>query len=235
MSLSKKLILQVKSHPEIWQLSSRLYKNKIARARGWKAIATELGKDEEFLKKRWKNLKDAFRKELKRIIVKEIDQSQWQYFDVLAFITEEVLKGIVKGKSEMPDIEVTMEPINDDSDDPLTVKLEHTTEDVSNTSFAPSSSTTTVYDTSQNTDSNNKSVINSKIKNITKQLQTGNTDEELTGDADYLFLVSLLPTIRKLSYVQKLQFRGKINQWLLEAVAPDYCNDFDSKMNDDFS
>lgn len=40
----------------------------------------------------------------------------------------------------------------------------------------------------------------------------------MKGDADYMFLVSLLPTMRKLTDLQKLQFRGKVNQWLLDAL-----------------
>lgn len=37
-------------------------------------------------------------------------------------------------------------------------------------------------------------------------------------DPDYLYLMSLLPTLKQLTEIQKLQLRGKINEWLLEAL-----------------
>ena len=59
-----------------------------------------------------------------------------------------------------------------------------------------------------------------KIKLMEKRLNQSNEEENLRNDADYLFLRSILPSMKKLSEYQKLRFRGKINDWLLEALTP---------------
>ncbi|XP_023945537.1 uncharacterized protein LOC112051220 [Bicyclus anynana] len=213
---SKLVIHHVKSHPELWDSTDKLNKNKRAKQRAWKEISAAIGgaNDTNKLKKRWKNLKDAFRKELKRIISNEIDTSSWQYFEDLSFLTEVIMKGIgtrVRYQTEGDDSNMNEAIEDDDSNDPLIVKTELMDPEPS-TSMECSS----FIDSSQANDDTANSTDNNEVK-ISNKIKS--SDEY---DADYMFLVSLLPTMRKLSNVQKLQFRGKVNQWLLEAVSTGY-------------
>jgi hypothetical protein len=51
-----------------------------------------------------------------------------------------------------------------------------------------------------------------------KRLSDSEANENLKNDEDYLFLMSILPSMKKLTDLQKLRFWGKINDWLLEAI-----------------
>lgn len=59
-----------------------------------------------------------------------------------------------------------------------------------------------------------------KMRLLEKTLDQSSEEESLRNDVDYLFLRSILPSMKKLTEYQKLCFRGKINDWLLEALAP---------------
>ena len=51
-----------------------------------------------------------------------------------------------------------------------------------------------------------------------KRLKETENDQKLHNDEDFLFLRSILPSMKKLTELQKLEFRGKINQWLYETT-----------------
>ena len=51
-----------------------------------------------------------------------------------------------------------------------------------------------------------------------KRLKETENDQKLHNDEDFFFLRSILPLMKKLTELQKLEFRGKINQWLYEAT-----------------
>ncbi|CAH2240831.1 uncharacterized protein LOC120624438 [Pararge aegeria] len=216
-----KLIQLVKERPAIWQVSDKRYKDKSARERAWKEIAKEIGKDDLMIRKRWKNLKDAFRKELKRVLVQDIEASSWQHFEQLSFITEAILKGI---RNKDINALSTEETADGDSDDPLSVKTEIPEAEPS-TSMDGNSTLEISY-------ANDDSMSHLANRNL-NVMQHNNKRKALEDeyDADYMFLVSLLPTMRQLSEIQKLQFRGKVNQWLLEAVSQDYNQPYKRKLD----
>ncbi|KAJ6638751.1 hypothetical protein Bhyg_11489 [Pseudolycoriella hygida] len=56
----EQLIMEVESHCILYDKSNpdHKYKNKIQNV--WKEISYVLGEDEEFLKKKWRNLRDTF-------------------------------------------------------------------------------------------------------------------------------------------------------------------------------
>lgn len=74
---------------------------------------------------------------------------------------------------------------------------------------------------------NNKRDEHEKLDTILKRVnQTKNLFlkkmkalETRNNDPNYMFLLSLLPAMNQLSEVQTLQLKGKINNWLLEALA----------------
>lgn len=55
-----------------------------------------------------------------------------------------------------------------------------------------------------------------KLYLMEKRLNESSVNEELKKDEEYMFLMSTLPTVKKLTDLQKLRFRGKINEWLLK-------------------
>ncbi|XP_038215937.1 transcription factor Adf-1-like [Zerene cesonia] len=199
------ILAKVKEHPELWLPTHKFYKYKTHQVKAWEQIASELNLEEKLLKTRWKYLKDHYRKEMKKIMAKDIERSRWHYFDQLSFLTEELLS---EGKRKM-----YREPSENDSDpEPLKKVIKTLPE--------PSSST-----------SDPSLFMISKLNEITDKIDShSGSTEDLKNDPDYMFLMSVLPTVRNLSDVQKFVFRGKINEWLLEALTQnEYSEQYEAK------
>ncbi|XP_045490871.1 transcription factor Adf-1-like [Colias croceus] len=199
----EEILAKVKQHPELWLPTHKFYKFKSHQIKAWEQIATELNIEEKLLKTRWKYLKDHYRKEMKKIVAKDLEKSRWHYFDQLSFLTEELLS---EGKRK-----IYKEPPETDSDqEPPKKKILP----------EPSSST-----------ADPSLFMISKLKEITDKIDSqSGSSEDLKNDPDYMFLMSVLPTVRNLSDVQKFVFRGKINEWLLEALTQnEYSEQYEPK------
>lgn len=84
-----------------------------------------------------------------------------------------------------------------------------------------------------NPDSGKLNLILNRLHAMEEVMETRSqsTDDGSKNDTDYLFLLSLLPIMKRLTEIQKLQFRGKINDWLLEIVTQnEFSERFDYKM-----
>ncbi|XP_030752353.1 uncharacterized protein LOC115879597 [Sitophilus oryzae] len=58
-----------------------------------------------------------------------------------------------------------------------------------------------------------------KLQLMEKRLSDSQNEDSLNKDEDFLFLTSILLSMKKLTHIQKLQFRGKINDWLIETLS----------------
>ncbi|CAH1985488.1 unnamed protein product [Acanthoscelides obtectus] len=78
------LISEVHTRRPLWQDSHPLYKNKNAVDKLWQEVAKACNCNVTDAKNRWKNLKDHFRKEVKKIPIPRSGASvrpKWQYFE----------------------------------------------------------------------------------------------------------------------------------------------------------
>ncbi|CAG4913178.1 unnamed protein product [Colias eurytheme] len=201
----EEILAKVKQHPELWLPTHKYYKFKSHQIKAWEQIARELNIEEKLLKARWKYLKDHYRKEMKKIVAKDVEKSRWHYFDQLSFLTEELLS---EGKRK-----IYKEPPETDSDqEPPKKSIKMLPE--------PSSST-----------ADPSLFMISKLNEITDKIDSqSGSSEDVKNDPDYMFLMSVLPTVRNLSDVQKFVFRGKINEWLLEALTQnEYSEQYEPK------
>lgn len=94
----EEIILEVQGKLEMWLSRHPLYKSRATAKKTWNEIAVKLGLEEEMLKKRWKHLKDQYRKELKkqRISTSGAEApayftSSWQYFQLMSFMKDELI------------------------------------------------------------------------------------------------------------------------------------------------
>ncbi|KAF5280206.1 hypothetical protein FQR65_LT15030 [Abscondita terminalis] len=94
----EEIISEIQAKPEMWLSSHSLYKNRIVKAKVLRELASKLkieGKRD--FKKRWKHLKDQYRKELKKQPIcrsgAESDdwESTWQYFGIMSFVKDEIV------------------------------------------------------------------------------------------------------------------------------------------------
>ncbi|XP_050345465.1 uncharacterized protein LOC126770231 [Nymphalis io] len=208
------IILKVKAHPELWLCTHQYYRNRAVCSQTWKQITKELDADEWTVKKRWKHLKDQYRKELKKILSKRLAMSNWHYYNDLSFITDEVLTGRHGVNKNANSNNVASENESDSDEQPLLRKKNPQQEPINR---QPRSSDLV----KRGLNAKKKPLIMKQLKELKDLIQSKNKtmDDELRNDADYLFLISLLPTIRKLSDLQKLHFRGKVNEWLLQTLS----------------
>lgn len=96
------LIAAVQERPPLWLASHRQHKDKFVKAALWREVAAivmpsmSIEEATELLQKRWKSLRDKFRrlytaqKKAKKsgAGVEDIDSITWPYFDILAFLKD---------------------------------------------------------------------------------------------------------------------------------------------------
>ena len=174
------------------------------------------------LKKRWKHLKDQYRKELKKQPVSTSGAeapahftSSWQYFQLMSFMKDELIPAETVGnldnsENDMQDTRSLSSINQDDLDSEIQSSASHVTPTSSSSSSRKRTANTLREDMLD--------LEKKKILLIEKRLSESEIDRKLKTDEDYLFLMSILPTMKKLTDIQKLRFRGQINGWLLEAV-----------------
>lgn len=171
------------------------------------------------LKKKWKNLRDHYRKELKRCAVslsgemeEERYDSSWKYFNNMSFTKEELMP-------VTNEINIKQEP---DSEDDNSVSAE---EDSTETSVGCRQD----VDTEQTvtTESRKRAAhdlrqeyleIEKKKLKLLEYESTRRGTDELSKSQDYHFLMSLLPEIEKLPIANKFRLRNKFNDVLLEEL-----------------
>ncbi|XP_047517265.1 uncharacterized protein LOC125057543 [Pieris napi] len=77
-----KLIAAVQARECLWDKSYRGHRNRFKLERYWNEVAAEVGTTSLNCRKKWKNLKDQCRKEIK----KNQEESDWPHFEKLKFI-----------------------------------------------------------------------------------------------------------------------------------------------------
>lgn len=165
------------------------------------------------LKQRWKHLRDQYRKELKKAMEGNKEKVTWQYFKALSFFKGQILRERDGERA----IAAALEAESSDEEDEKGLEK------------------TSRLDKAKKRDSVKLNIILKRL-NQTKSLLEAKTkeNEARNADPDYMFLVSLLPSFKQLTEVQKLQLRGKINSWLLDALTvKEYVNVCDPDNDDD--
>lgn len=159
--------------------------------------------------------------------------SPWQYFNLMAFIKDEIVPSKTTGNLDTGN-ETRNQP-EENPDDPAPIHNDESSEDTemieaeqpSPAASNPSTDSRATEDSScsisskrkRNAASQREAMLvleNKKLQFMEARLKTSQELAELRNDEDYLYLMSILPSMRRLSPIQKLRFRGKINEWLIE-------------------
>ena len=91
----EQLIEAVRSFPCLWEVGSRDYKDSRARDNAWKCILERVGGSPKVCSKKWKNVRDKYVRELKKIKKKKKKKTgkegpppncSWVYFPLLSFL-----------------------------------------------------------------------------------------------------------------------------------------------------
>uniref|UniRef100_A0A8D2ZHI0 Transcription factor Adf-1-like n=1 Tax=Scophthalmus maximus TaxID=52904 RepID=A0A8D2ZHI0_SCOMX len=109
--MDDKLILAVFNYPELYNVTLPNYRCTESRANAWRNISMVLGLPSDECKRKWKNMRDRYLKEVRMEIKSkkqgEVVQSRWKYRQLMNFIAP--FTGSRSGVAEMCG--------NDDDDD----------------------------------------------------------------------------------------------------------------------
>ncbi|VVC86604.1 unnamed protein product [Leptidea sinapis] len=83
------LIKEVKARPCLWNRRDPNFRDRRENNSAWKEITRVMGDDERLLRMKWKNFRDLFVKEQKRVNVMSPEDytGKWRYFKHLWFVT----------------------------------------------------------------------------------------------------------------------------------------------------
>ncbi|KAI3362308.1 hypothetical protein L3Q82_012617 [Scortum barcoo] len=88
--MDDKLILAVFNYPELYNVTLPNYRCTESRASAWRSISIVLGLPSEECKRKWKNMRDRYLKEVRMEIKSkkqgEVVQSRWKYRQLMNFI-----------------------------------------------------------------------------------------------------------------------------------------------------
>ncbi|CAB3252851.1 unnamed protein product [Arctia plantaginis] len=249
LNITEKLIHEVQNRPILWDRYNDYHHNRVATDREWLNLSLVLNTHKDILKQKWKNLRDQFQRELRKIPTPDGDSAnsylanytgKWIYFEQMLF-----LKDSVKTKQynhnieevEMP--EDTIEELIVFEDEPL-IKVE---DDYSLNSKNPllqpqnpvrefpSQGCTTDIVNSRHLEAEIDEEVGRKRKaseepqDRTKRKKMSLAeDPERIDDDDLHFFKSLLPFMKKLTPIRKLIVRNEIQNILLRENLCDKCN-----------
>lgn len=91
MNFEEQLVEEVRNHPALYNSASPDYKNYILKDTIWKKISERLGYPDEICRKRWRNLRDTFRRAKRSVAEGSVlveKHKQWKHFYLLAFLDD---------------------------------------------------------------------------------------------------------------------------------------------------
>ncbi|XP_037939181.1 uncharacterized protein LOC119672246 [Teleopsis dalmanni] len=266
-----RFIAEVKNRPSIWDGRVSDHSDRLNIPMQWQEIADIFGVDIKCCKRKWKNLRDTYRAEVRRAErraerLKNIEilndttkaLSKWAYFQPMSFLSE--TKRTQHGTKD--DICIKEDPV---VTTPFDVKLEsyHSTDDdndedddflfekfnsVATPQAARRLSNCISVSNAIATDPNESNIENEncncskrsddqihfleklereeqKLMQSTRQEIRSTNNICHIGDADYNFLISFLPQMKKMNEYQNLQFRAKMCQVLLNIMTTENVKD----------
>ncbi|XP_029973992.1 uncharacterized protein LOC115407662 [Salarias fasciatus] len=223
----KKLADLIREHPHLYDPTRRDYKDSTKGQRSWREIAEAMGKPEEEVKQKWKNLRDKFYKAKKRLVRRwrcfptrddddggETPAAEERYVPVLyselAWLSAYVRPRLERGAKE-PD-EVAGSADDGERAPDKDEKAQMGSLAVVSQSFLESCSS-----------SHQDMGLPQKRKRQTMtETEIGSPDAlSSIRDEDELFLLSLLPSIKRLTMKKRMEVRMKFQQVLYAAEFED--------------
>nr|XP_046240368.1 uncharacterized protein LOC124056703 [Scatophagus argus] len=218
-AVEKKLADLIREHPNLYDQSRQDYKDTMKGHLSWKEIAEHMGKSEEEVKLKWKNLRDKFCKAKKRMAKRNfprltddenpVERPVPVLYNQLAWLSAYVKPKPGTGMGEADEgagsgDDMEKERDKDEKHGPLPVV---------STSFSIVESCPS---------SHQEFGVPLKRKRQTTETEISSADA-LTNlrDEDELFLLSLLPSLKRLTIKKRMEVRMKFQQVLYAAEFED--------------
>nr|XP_040025123.1 uncharacterized protein LOC120813069 [Gasterosteus aculeatus aculeatus] len=215
----KKLADLIRKHPNLYDQSRRDYKDNLKGHLSWRDIADSMGKSEEEVKLKWKNLRDKFCKAKKRIAKRSApllptdEESPLRrpvpvLYNQLAWLNGYVKPKVEVGAGEADEVagsgdDVEKEPDKDE-------KEQHCPLPAVTTSFA-------LVESCPNNHEDMGVSLKRKRQSTTETAMSSADALTNLRDEDELFLLSLLPSLKRLTIKKRMEVRMKFQQVLYAA------------------
>ncbi|XP_071346165.1 uncharacterized protein [Trachinotus anak] len=221
-SVEKKLADLIREHPNLYDQSRRDYKDSLKGHLSWKEIASAMEKPEEEVKVKWKNLRDKFCKAKKRMAKRSgpllddeenpLERPVPVLYNQLAWLGAYVKPRVETGMGETSEVAGSGDDVEKERD--KDEKEQHGPLPVVSTSFSPVESCPTNHQ---------------KMGVSLKRKRQATTETDITSadaltnvrDEDELFLLSLLPSLKRLTIKKRMEVRMKFQQVLYAAEFED--------------
>nr|CAH7749531.1 unnamed protein product [Callosobruchus chinensis] len=240
------LIDLVFSIPALWDKRHKQHHNRHVLAREWKKIALKIKVTEAEARKCWKNVRQEYGKQLKKIQSESGDGAeneivcQWPYFEKLNFLSDQ----FTPRHSSTNFMDETQDTVNSNSEDSNPEENNSDAEQSTSTSItnvmSPNAESQDVVSTistlSRATSRSKYSVSQTGYKRrLTPQIEIArqlvdiekeklalraNKISQDPNDDDIGFFNSLLPYVKKLAPRDKLKFRMNMQNCLFEMLYP---------------
>ncbi|TNN56273.1 Transcription factor Adf-1 [Liparis tanakae] len=212
----KKLADLIREHPNLYDQSRRDYKDNLKGHLSWRDIADGMGKSEEEVKLKWKNLRDKFCKAKKRLAKRTLplltdDENQVErpvpvLYNQLAWLSAYVKPKVETGTGEADEGAGSGDDVEKEQD--KDEKEQHCPMPVVTTSFS-------LVESSPN--NHQEMGVSLKRKRQTEtEISSADALANLR-DEDELFLLSLLPSLKRLTIKKRMEVRMKFQQVLYAA------------------
>ncbi|XP_063586397.1 uncharacterized protein LOC134763792 [Penaeus indicus] len=219
--LTENVISAVFERRALWDAAHPQHKNAMVLKRLWLDIGRELNTSEKIVRNKWKNARDYYRRELKKMEARgpseELVSSTWPYFQQMAFLKnvltpeprfanlplEIVDEEDIKGK----DCEVRF-PTPPWSPSPPDKSNNKSSEAVTSQESSEER-TRRLRKSQERTSKDTDDVTAGKRKQELQEVQEDSEDDDLH------FFKSLLPYMKKMSGIKKLRLRAQILDLLL--------------------
>ncbi|CAN9506965.1 unnamed protein product [Ophioblennius macclurei] len=219
----KKLADLIREHPHLYDQTRRDYKDNSRGQLSWKEIAEAMGKSEDEVKQKWKNLRDKFYKAKKRLVRRTFptrddddDENAGKerhvpvLYNELAWLSAFVKPRMERDAKESDEAAGCVDDVEKDQDKDEKAQL----------GSLPAVSRSFLESCSA---SHQDMAVPQKRKRQTA------TDTEISSadalssvrDEDELFLLSLLPSIKRLTIKKRMEVRMKFQKVLYAAEFED--------------
>ncbi|XP_063226037.1 uncharacterized protein LOC134532918 [Bacillus rossius redtenbacheri] len=227
----EQLIVEVFARKPLWQVKNCQHHNRGVIDKLWGEVASALESDTEELRKKWKNLKDRFRKELRKIRDKKSgadgatqQESDWPFFPLLHFLRDQMTPAQMSGNlQEMTASEIHDTAGNSDDEGGQETQVRFASERTVDRPQTPPNTLVRTPDTHElvrkRKRDNSQDVATQKLLQIEeKKLEFLRKENEQEKNDDYHFCMSIIPHMNNFTSRQKLRVRNRIQSVIIEEL-----------------
>ncbi|XP_034478174.1 transcription factor Adf-1-like [Drosophila innubila] len=209
------LISEIKRMPALWDKQNKNFSNRIITTKNWQLIADKMGVTTDQCKKKFKYLKDAYRKAHRKMprhasgtAASELYISKYKYYNLMMFLYDDVANSCAvdfqsSQDSLVDECSMSMSYVNDTSFEKTIMKQEIDNNDDFQLPGLSSK---------QDTNIERIEIEQKRLRFLEKDVDT---NEDVDND-DLHFYKSLIPHTKGLSSVEKLRMRVEIQNIVLK-------------------